>query len=214
MVFDKGRRGERGGRGRDKRDGFGEGGGGGFEGGGGGGDRFGGGGGSSYGGGGSSYGGGGSSYGGGGGSSEVAPPPPPTGAAAAAAATANSSTNACSTVHPFYWEVGDASGAIVSGSVNSSTDPTVYTATTKMSIASASSRCCGMCGFLKESNQLRMSTGVFSGCGCMALFTLSQGKPKEWILPYVNTKLFSWCEYFRYAWNYYYHSFTAAMRIL
>ncbi len=75
---------------------------------------------------------------GGGGSSEVAPPPPPTGAAAAAAATANSSTNACSTVHPFYWEVGDASGAIVSGSVNSSTDPTVYTATTKMSIASAS----------------------------------------------------------------------------
>jgi CspA family cold shock protein len=69
MVFDKGRRGERGGRGRDKRDGFGEGG---FEGGSGGGDRFGGGG-SSYGGdrfggggGGYSGGGGGSSYGGGG----------------------------------------------------------------------------------------------------------------------------------------------------
>ncbi|CAA9518926.1 MAG: Cold shock protein of CSP family _ dimer, partial [uncultured Sphingomonadaceae bacterium] len=76
MVFDKGRRGERGGRGRDKRDGFGEGGfdtgpsdrfggGGGY--GGGGGDRFGGGG-SSYGGGGDRFGGGGgSSYGGGGG---------------------------------------------------------------------------------------------------------------------------------------------------
>jgi CspA family cold shock protein len=67
MSFDKGGRGNRGGRGRDKRDGFGGddfGGGGGFGGGdrggfGGGGDRF---------GGGSSYGGGGgSSYGGGGG---------------------------------------------------------------------------------------------------------------------------------------------------
>ncbi len=71
MSFDKGRRGERGGRGRDKRDGFGEGG---FESGGGnsgGGDRFGGGGGSSYGGGdrfgGGGGGGGGYSGGGGGG---------------------------------------------------------------------------------------------------------------------------------------------------
>ena len=71
MSFDKGRRGERGGRGRDKRDGFGEGG---FESGGGnsgGGDRFGGGGGSSYGGGdrfgGGGGGGGGFSGGGGGG---------------------------------------------------------------------------------------------------------------------------------------------------
>jgi CspA family cold shock protein len=78
MTFDKGRRGERGGRGRDKRDGFGSdesfGGGGGFEdrssfGGGGGGGYRGGGGGSSYGGGGGDRfgGGGGSSYGGGGG---------------------------------------------------------------------------------------------------------------------------------------------------
>lgn len=58
MSFDKGRRGERGGRGRDKRDGFGEGG---FDSGpsyGGGGDRF---------GGGSGYGGGGDRFGGGGG---------------------------------------------------------------------------------------------------------------------------------------------------
>jgi CspA family cold shock protein len=77
MSFDKGRRGDRGGRGRDKRDGFGEdnfGGGGGFEerggfgaprtpygGGGGGGDRFGGG------GGGGGYAGGGDRFGGGGG---------------------------------------------------------------------------------------------------------------------------------------------------
>jgi CspA family cold shock protein len=89
MGFDRGRRGERGGRGRDKRDGFGEdsysagpsgggdrfgGGGDRFGGGGsgygGGGDRFGGGGGGGYrggGGGGSSYGGGGDRFGGGGG---------------------------------------------------------------------------------------------------------------------------------------------------
>jgi CspA family cold shock protein len=73
MGFDRGRRGERGGRGRDKRDGFGEdsysagpsGGGDRF---GGGGDRFGGGGGGYRGGGGGSgYGGGGDRFGGGGG---------------------------------------------------------------------------------------------------------------------------------------------------
>jgi CspA family cold shock protein len=73
MGFDRGRRGERGGRGRDKRDGFGEdsysagpsGGGDRFAGGG---DRFGGGGGDRFGGGGGGYrgGGGGSGYGGGG----------------------------------------------------------------------------------------------------------------------------------------------------
>ena len=66
MSFDKGRRGDRGGRGRDKRDGFGGddfgGGGGGF----GGGDRFGGGGGDRFGGGGGGGGGGFRSGGGGG----------------------------------------------------------------------------------------------------------------------------------------------------
>ncbi len=81
MGFDRGRRGERGGRGRDKRDGFGDesfggfedrggggfGGGGGYRGGGGGGDRFGGGGGGYGGGGGGGYrGGGGGGFGGGG----------------------------------------------------------------------------------------------------------------------------------------------------
>ena len=66
MGFDRGRRGERGGRGRDKRDGFGDdsySGGGGF----GGGDRFGGGGGDRFGGGGDRFGGGGDRFGGGGG---------------------------------------------------------------------------------------------------------------------------------------------------
>ncbi|MBX3565707.1 MAG: cold-shock protein [Sphingomonas sp.] len=87
MSFDKGRRGDRGGRGRDKRDGFGGddfgggssygggdrfGGGGGF----GGGDRFGGGGGGGYGGGGGGYrgGGGGGGFGGGGGGGRGMPP--------------------------------------------------------------------------------------------------------------------------------------------
>ncbi|MES2289012.1 MAG: cold-shock protein [Pseudomonadota bacterium] len=68
MGFDKGRRGERGGRGRDKRDDFGGGDSGGFSGGGygGGGDRFGGGG-DRFGGGGDRFGGGGGGgYGGGG----------------------------------------------------------------------------------------------------------------------------------------------------
>ncbi len=75
MGFDKGGRGNRGGRGRDKRDSFGGGsddfgGGSSFGGGGdrfGGGSSYGGGGGSSYGGGGSSFGGGGDRFGGGGG---------------------------------------------------------------------------------------------------------------------------------------------------
>lgn len=73
MSFDRGRRGERGGRGRDKRDGFGDEGGSSYGGGGFGGDRggFGGGGfgGGGFGGGGSSYGdrGGGGGFGGGGG---------------------------------------------------------------------------------------------------------------------------------------------------
>ena len=73
MTFDKGRRGERGGRGRDKRDGFGgdEGGGGGFAGGGdrfgGGGSSYGGGGGDRFGGGGGGFSGGGDRFGGGGG---------------------------------------------------------------------------------------------------------------------------------------------------
>ncbi|MFM9978345.1 MAG: cold-shock protein [Sphingomonadaceae bacterium] len=68
MGFNKGGRGDRGGRGRDKRDGFGDEGGGGYGGGfgGGGGDRFGGGG-DRFGGGGDRFGGGGDRFGGGGG---------------------------------------------------------------------------------------------------------------------------------------------------
>ena len=76
---------------------------------------------------------------GGGGSST----PPDTGPSdaqrgAAAAATAQSSTNPCATITPFYWEVGDRNARLASGSVDSATSSTSYTASTPMSIASAS----------------------------------------------------------------------------
>ena len=50
----------------------------------------------------------------------------------------NSSANACDAVRPFYWEIGDASGRWRRAASASSGDPTVYTATTPMNIASAS----------------------------------------------------------------------------
>jgi hypothetical protein len=70
---------------------------------------------------------------GGGGSS-----PPTTGspdqATRIAAANQTASTNAyCTAVSPFYYELGDRNGAIVSGSIGAT-----YTATTQMNIASAS----------------------------------------------------------------------------
>lgn len=55
---------------------------------------------------------------------------------AAATTTAQSTSNACAPIQPFYWEVGDETGRLASGSVPSS-NPT-YTSTTLMSIASAS----------------------------------------------------------------------------
>ena len=83
-----------------------------------------------------------SACGGGGGSAGSAPvvATGPTNAdrASAATATANSTTNACQPIRPFYWELGDVTGALVSGSVTSSTVATVYTAASTMSIASSS----------------------------------------------------------------------------
>lgn len=55
---------------------------------------------------------------------------------AAATFTANHATD-CVRVRPFYWEVGDVSGALASGSVNDLSGVT-YTATTVLAIASAS----------------------------------------------------------------------------
>jgi hypothetical protein len=85
--------------------------------------------------------------GGGGDSGTPAPAPtgPPTGTGpttaertAAATTTAQSASNACAAIRPFYWELGDQTAAMASGSVNDTVDTTVYTATTRMSIASAS----------------------------------------------------------------------------
>lgn len=53
---------------------------------------------------------------------------------AAAGSTAQSGSNACAAVQPFYWEIGNATGARASGSVGGS----AYTATSSMNIASAS----------------------------------------------------------------------------
>jgi len=58
--------------------------------------------------------------------------------AAAATATAQSSTNACAQIQPYYWEIGDRSAALASGSVGPAASSIVYTRTTMMSIASAS----------------------------------------------------------------------------
>jgi hypothetical protein len=68
------------------------------------------------------------------------PPTPPTDAARtqAATATAQSSSNACAAIQPFYWEVGDKTQALGSGSVAKAGSATTYTASTMMSIASAS----------------------------------------------------------------------------
>ena len=56
----------------------------------------------------------------------------------AATATAQSSRNACAPIQPFYWEVGDASARLGSGSVPSNAGAPTYTGSTVMAIASAS----------------------------------------------------------------------------
>jgi len=57
---------------------------------------------------------------------------------AAAKTTAERSTGLCADIQPFYWEIGDATARLGSGSVNKVGNPTTYTAQTQMSIASAS----------------------------------------------------------------------------
>lgn len=57
---------------------------------------------------------------------------------AAATATAQSATNACAPIQPFYWEVGDQTGRLASGSVPSNNGNPTYTSSTLMPIASAS----------------------------------------------------------------------------
>lgn len=56
----------------------------------------------------------------------------------AASATATSGTNACAAIAPFYWEVGDKTRLMGSGSISKAGSSTSYTATSSMAIASAS----------------------------------------------------------------------------
>jgi hypothetical protein len=57
---------------------------------------------------------------------------------AAASSAAQSLVNACAAIRPFYWEIGDASARLASGSVDGRKGDAVYTASTEMPIASAS----------------------------------------------------------------------------
>jgi hypothetical protein len=81
--------------------------------------------------------------GGGGGGDSPAPAPAPTGPdlatrSQAAATTAQSTSNACGPIRPFYWEIGDKTQRLGSGSVHNSGALVTYDADSQMSIASAS----------------------------------------------------------------------------
>lgn len=66
-------------------------------------------------------------------------PSGPTDAQRGAAATTTAQTAAaCTAVQPFYWEVGDRTARLASGSVNAAGSATVIVSSTPMSIASAS----------------------------------------------------------------------------
>lgn len=77
---------------------------------------------------------------GGGGSDGTTPAPTPSLAqrTQAAQSTATSDTNACKSIKPFYWEIGDATGTLASGSTDAASGSPTYTATTVMAVASAS----------------------------------------------------------------------------
>lgn len=76
--------------------------------------------------------------GGGDGGSKTPPPITLDARIGAATATAQNSGNACTPIQPFYWEVGDQTERLASGSVPSSGGNPTYTSTSVMSIASAS----------------------------------------------------------------------------
>jgi hypothetical protein len=75
----------------------------------------------------------------GGGSDSPTPPGPDTAArTAAATSTAQSTSNACNAIRPFYWEIGDRNQRLANAAVNQAGNATTYTADTVMAIASAS----------------------------------------------------------------------------
>lgn len=67
------------------------------------------------------------------------PPAPPSTlqSTQAVKATLANAGNACSTVQPFYWEIGDKTGVLAADSTDSATGRASYTATSPMAIASA-----------------------------------------------------------------------------
>jgi hypothetical protein len=80
---------------------------------------------------------------GGGGDAPPAPTPvsgplTPSQRSAAAQTTAQSASNPCAAIRPFYWEIGDANAMLTSGSVEIGGGPPTVVATTPMAIASAS----------------------------------------------------------------------------
>jgi len=58
--------------------------------------------------------------------------------ASAAESTAQSGSNACNAIRPFYWEIGDSNAKAASGSVDSPTASVHFDGVTPLSIASAS----------------------------------------------------------------------------
>ncbi|MBX3620118.1 MAG: hypothetical protein KF891_09070 [Rhizobacter sp.] len=81
-----------------------------------------------------------STLGGCGGSSAPAPSPAPASPerAQAASTTAQSSTNACAAIQPFYWEIGDKTQRLAGAPVHAAGALLVWDADSPMSIASAS----------------------------------------------------------------------------
>jgi len=76
--------------------------------------------------------------GGGGGDGSTSTGPSDAQRIAAATATAQSGSNACAPIAPFYWEVGDRNARLAAGSVDAAGNTLSYTSSTLMPIASAS----------------------------------------------------------------------------
>jgi hypothetical protein len=99
---------------------------------------------------------------------------------AAARATAESSTNACSTIRPFYWEVGDAGASKVAGSLRAPDSNVRYTARIPINVASASKWVYGAYVAQVRNGQLdaedrrflQLKSGYISFVGCSSRQTV------------------------------------------
>lgn len=138
--------------------------------------------------------------GGGGGGSSPAPPASspsnPSMAQRTAAATATAQGNAyCTAVRPFYWEIGNASQALASGSVNAPSDGNtpVYTASSVMSIASASKWIYAAYVVQKQGGQLSASDVSFLHftSGYVSFGTCLPGQTVDACANYLNNGVLS-----------------------